>query len=272
MTRIQLLFEEYKQQSIDWWNRDKYVEDKFIRCIFLFSLILAVTAGVLGEYSDVLLRAPNTIEVDSQRLEGIVEFEFEGDHLVPSAASIDATLTPADVSDDEAPQSVSSSSPQNASPFGLLIAFFIGYFFLALFARCMVISLVKDVHYRDGSQWAILALQKEIEENIDTPDKARLPREIFEELAEKKEKYKPKYEETGHLEFKHPRKLCAYIDSATQVNVGIAGAWRRWNQQRLSKITTFKWITSFYWTFYLFACFATVFWIALLIYHVVMSF
>jgi hypothetical protein len=95
---IKLLLEEYRECSADWRLRDKYVEDKFMHSVFVFTLVSTLLAAAFGAIN--LWRG-----------------------ILPEAV---LALLP----------------PIGTVLFGVL------FFFVFV----MLVSLVKDTYYRDGSQ------------------------------------------------------------------------------------------------------------------------
>jgi hypothetical protein len=113
---IRLLIEEFKEVSCDWRLRDKYVEDKFIHSVFLFTMI----AALIG-----------------------IAIRFFADSSIGEIGVVDSI--------------VSFGMPAGFVVFGVLF----------FFALVMLISLVKDTYYRDGSERLSRLILSALEAELD---------------------------------------------------------------------------------------------------------
>ncbi len=171
-----LLIEEYKEVNLDWRMRDKYVEDKFIGSIFVFSLISTLVAFVITA---------------SDGPRGGVFFADFSYYLVGSVF------------------------------FGVLF----------FFGLVMLISLVKDTYYRNGSERMSRLLLNVLEVELGSDCISVLRREAEDPEAR------------DDIPARHgpfTRKIKAPVEGKAKLGIPLAV------EKLLSRRMTFRWITAFY--------------------------
>jgi hypothetical protein len=181
---LHLLLEEYKEVNADWRLRDKYVEDKFMQSVFVFTLISALLAAVATAFA-----------------------HFNGlRDMLPLAFPIGFVL------------------------FGVLF----------FFAVVMLISLVKDTYYRDGSERMSRLLLNALQVELDCDCIS-----VFRKEAEDPKDPYPVPEKSGPF----VRKIKAPSDGKAKLGMP------HWMERSFSRRRTFKWITAYY-TLVTFLCLA----------------
>jgi len=181
---LDLLVDEYKEVNADWRLRDKYVEDKFIQSVFVFTLISALLAAAI------------TTAAESEAL-------------------------------------------QKALPVALPVGFVL-FGVLFFFALVMLISLVKDTYYRDGSERMSRLLLNALQLELGCYCISGFRKE-----AEDSRVPYPVPERSGPF----IRKIKAPSDGKAKLGMP------HWLEKRLSHCHTFRWITA-YFTLVTFLCLA----------------